>query len=93
MLYILNGVISVILRLFIVKEDWLFLGGQEGWENIVANQIIISLMAYYLAGLIEAQNSAIIVPTSERSKKGQLNYPSPSAPAVPSGSTGGTLVI
>jgi hypothetical protein len=50
-------------------------------------------MAYYLAGLIEAQNSAIIVPTSERSKKGQLNYPSPSAPAVPSGSTGGTLVI
>lgn len=34
------------------------------------------LFAYYLAGLIEAQNSAIIVPTSERSKKGQLNYPS-----------------
>jgi hypothetical protein len=44
-------------------------------------------MAYSLAGLIEAQNSAIIVPTSERSKKGQLNYPSPAR------SAGGTLVI
>jgi len=31
---------------------------------------------HYLAGLIEAQNSAIIVPTSERSRKGQLTYPS-----------------
>src|SRR5205807_9740757 len=28
--------------------------------------------AYYLAGLIEAQDNSIIVPTSERSKKGKL---------------------
>jgi hypothetical protein len=32
--------------------------------------------AYYLAGLIEAQDNSIIVPTSERSKKGKLIYPS-----------------
>jgi hypothetical protein len=33
-------------------------------------------LGHYLAGLIETQNSVIIVPTSERSKKGQLTYPS-----------------
>jgi len=31
---------------------------------------------YYLAGLIEGGTNSILVPTSERSKKGQLNYPS-----------------
>lgn len=50
-------------------------------------------MAYSLAGLIEAQNSAIIVPTSERSKKGQLNYPSPVFFFNFIKKTGGTLVI
>src|SRR4051812_32061667 len=33
-------------------------------------------LGHYLAGLIETQNSVIIVPTSEISKKGQLTYPS-----------------
>jgi hypothetical protein len=45
-------------------------------NNFPKNYDTNDKLAYYLTGFIEADGGSIIVPKTERSPKGRLNYPS-----------------